>query len=498
MSLFKQLQTRTNITPKAIALQFEGQKLSYEDLALSASLLAKGLSEQGIKKGDVVALMLPNRLEFIQSYFAIQKLGAVVLPINLLLEASEIEYILKDSSAKALIFAKPFYEKIASLSLTKIILTEEAPPEGSLHFMSLFSSQQDLPPLKIQDQEMAALLYTSGTTGKPKGVMLSHRNLLHMSSMLNKAFGLGEGLKSLLVLPLFHIFALSVMHAKIEAGMTIVLQQKFEPAKVLQTLIEEEINIFCGVPTMYAALVHALQDSVLNPPHSLQGCFCGGAPLTLELEKSFEKAFGIKIAEGYGLTEAAGVAAFNLDYDHIKTGSIGLAVPGNQMKVVDEKGQELPQNQVGEIIIKGDNIMMGYLNQPEATAEVLKESWYYTGDLAFQDEDGYFTIVDRKKDMIIVGGENVYPKEVEEVLYQYPGVLEAAVVGIAHETMGEVPKAYVVLAKDQKVSAEDIINFLSKRLAKFKVPRTIEFRKSLPKNATGKILKRELKSPTSH
>ena len=476
------------------------QTMTYAQVDQAAARLAAGLAEQGIGRGDVVALLIPNIPPYLISFFALQKLGAIVLPLNLLLRPAEVAYILNDSGAKmviALDMMLPLVDGARSKvsRVEKFVVIGANVPDWAIAYQSMAGGDPAaLPAMSIDENEICTLMYTSGTTGAPKGAMISHKNFIHQGKMMQGIFDLTESDRSLLVLPMFHIFGLAVVTmGALVSGSALVLQEKFDPDAVLRELVTKEVTMMYAVPTMYIALLQQAEGGGYELPKTLRACLCGAAPLPVETCRHFEKAFNTVIVEGYGLTEATGATCVNPWNGQVKVGSIGPVIPGNDMKIVDPDAQELPPGEIGEIVIRGDNIMKGYLNKPEATAESIRDGWFFTGDLATMDEDGYFTIMDRKKDLIIVGGENVYPREVEEAIYQFPGVLEAVVVKMPHPKMVEVPRAVIVLKPGAEASEEDVIAFLGERLAKFKIPRTIEFRPELPKSGTGKILRRVLR-----
>lgn len=476
------------------------QEMTWGQMDGAASKLAAGLAEQGIGKGDVVALLIPNIPPYLISYFAIQKLGAVVLPINLLLKPNEVSYILNDSGAKMVVALDMMIPLVDAArkdtpDLEKVVVIGAEVPEWGISYAEVAAGDPSgLTEPAINGDDTCTLMYTSGTTGAPKGAMITHSNFVHMGKMMQGGFDLTENDRLLLVLPLFHIFGLAVVTmGSLASGAAVVLQEKFDPDAVLRELVTKEITMCYAVPTMYIALLQQAEQGNYELPKTLRACLCGAAPLPVETVRHFEKTFNTVIVEGYGLTEAAGATSVNPWNGKVKIGNIGPSIPGNVMKIVDTEGKELPPGEIGEIIIQGDNIMKGYLNKPEATAETIRDGWLYTGDMATMDEDGYFTIMDRKKDLIIVGGENVYPREVEEAIYEFPGVLEAVVVSMPHPKMVEVPRAAIVMKPGYDAKVEDIITFLEERLAKFKVPRTIEFRDELPKSGSGKLLRRMIR-----
>jgi long-chain acyl-CoA synthetase len=347
----------------------------------------------------------------------------------------------------------------------------------------------------VEDDDTAVILYTSGTTGQPKGAELTHANLKRNAEESASLFNLAETAVVLGALPLFHSFGQTCgMNATISRGGCLSLIPRFDPAKALEIIARDKVQVFEGVPTMYGAMLH-LPEREQYDTSSLELCASGGAALPVELLKGFDEAFDCKVLEGYGLSETSPVASFNHPDKERKPGSIGTPINGVQMKVVDEDDNDLPVGEVGEIVIKGHNVMKGYWNRADATEEVMRGGWFHTGDMAKVDEDGYFFIVDRKKDMIIRGGYNVYPREVEEVLYEHPAVREAAVVAVPHDELGEEVGAAVVVKDGQSLSAEELQAYVKENVAAYKYPRAIWFVDELPKGPTGKILKREIEVP---
>jgi long-chain acyl-CoA synthetase len=341
------------------------------------------------------------------------------------------------------------------------------------------------------------VLYTSGTTGQPKGAELTHENLRRNAEAARGLFGLGSDAVTLGALPLFHSFGQTCgLNATIGGGGMLTLIPRFDPGQALEIIQRDHVNVFQGVPTMYGAMLHCPGRADYDTS-SLEVCASGGSAMPVELMRGFEDAFGCKVLEGYGLSESSPVASFNHPDRERKPGSIGTPIEGVEMKVVDEDGSEVPQGDVGEIVIRGHNIMKGYWNRPDATEETIRDGWLHTGDLGNVDEEGYFFIVDRKKDMIIRGGYNVYPREIEEVLYEHPGVREAAVVAIPHDEYGEEVGAAVALKDGAEVSAEELRDFVKEQVAAYKYPRQIWFVDDLPKGPTGKILKREIERPSA-
>ena len=495
MNLNENLKNSASRFPNRTAYTFLNQSKTYAELDKLVDSAASGLSAAGITKGDRVALMLGNCPEFVIAYFGILRAGAVVVPINSAYTTGEISYILSNSQAKALIAhssleatISPLREKLENLKM--VIYTDSIESEWS--WESLIHDQiEKLESPSIGEEDLAVILYTSGTTGKPKGAMLSHRNLASNTASMSQLTEFTEEDRVIAVLPMFHVFCIATcINIPIACGASIVIVPKFSPTEVINTIRRENATIFAGVPTMFSFLLQ-VPGAKAEDFSSIRACFSGGASIPVELLHRFEEKYKVHVLEGYGLSETAPVTAFNPLRGTRKTGSVGIDIPDVKNKVVEPDGIEVPRGEIGELIVKGPNVMLGYLGMPEATASALKDGWFYTGDLARMDEEGYIYIVDRKKDMILVGGYNVYPREVEEVLYQHPAIVETAVVGIPDTEYGEIVKAFVV-TNDEGITMEEILYFCQDKLAKYKLPKQVEFMKELPKNSTGKILRRAL------
>ena len=475
------------------AVRLDGLVLSYAQLHDAAGRLTSLLKSLGVSAGDRVAAMLPNVPAFPIVFFGALGAGAVVVPMNPLLKSREIAYYLSDSGAKVLFaWHSAAGEAAKGAAETGAQIIEV--PESAL--ATLLAGQVPAEIAVAAAGDDAVILYTSGTTGQPKGAELTHANL-YRNAELTAVTLLQNGPDDVVMgcLPLFHVFGLTCgLNAALFAGSSLTLLPRFDPGQALQIIGRDKVTIFEGVPTMYAAMLHH-PDSAKADVSSLRVCVSGGAALPVKILRGFEEMFHCVILEGYGLSETSPVASFNHPDQVRKPGSIGVPIAGVRMRVVDADGTDLPAGVVGEIVIAGHNIMKGYWRKPEATAEAITDGWFRTGDLARVDEDGYFYIVDRKKDMIIRGGFNVYPREVEEVLYEHPAVAEAAVVGIPHDELGEEIGAAVRLKPDETVTAEELIAFTRDRIAPYKYPRHIWLVPALPKGPTGKILRREVQSP---
>ena len=484
------------------AIIFGEQRLSYAQTNGLIERVADALAARGIARGDRVALMVPNIPQFVVAYYAVLRLGAVVVPLNLLYKAEEVGYILNGSAARAVIVFELFYPQIAagiaaapSVRHT-IFIGQSAAPEGTTGWAALLGGGD--PPREratVAPSDLAVICYTSGTTGRPKGAMLTHRNFIANCEQLEALpkFAAGPDDITLLVLPLFHIYGMNVgMNAGLRAGGALALVPRFEPVPVLEAIQGLRATIFLGAPPMYIAWVNtpSLGEYDLS---SLRSVSSGAAALPREVLNRFGELSGVEIMEGYGLTETSPVSHSNAAAPHIKPGTIGLPIPGVEARVVDEHDHDVPQGQEGEILLRGENVMIGYWGREEDSAEALRGGWFHTGDIGTVDEDGYYTIVDRKKDMINAGGFKVWPREVEEILYAHPAVREAAVVAIPDPYAGERPLAYVALKDGQAASAEELIAYCKGCLASFKAPTRIEFRDELPKLPTGKVLRRVLR-----
>jgi long-chain acyl-CoA synthetase len=488
--------------PDRPAILFGDAVITYGDLWRRVRRLALALRRRGAGPGRRVALLLPNAPDTITAYFGTVAAGATVVPANPLLKPAELSYIWGDSDVSIVIVAAPLLpgarEALASLGGTRTLVAvgerSAVPPEvATLAELVDEGPDEPLAASGASENDPAVCLYTSGTTGKPKGALLSHHNLLVNCRQVTNALSMTPDDNMLGVLPLFHSFGSTVcQNTPLFGGARLTLVESFHPMRVLEVIERARPTVLPGVPAMYAAI---LQIPAERKPDlsSLRACFSGGAPMPLTVMEAFEKRFGAPILEGDGPTECSPVTAVNPLGGVRKCGTIGLPIEGVEMKIVDDNDRELPDGEVGEIVVRGENVMLGYLNQPEATAEALRGGWYHTGDLGTRDSDGYFSIVDRKKDMLIVGGINVYPREVEEILYSHPAVADAAVIGAPDALRGEVPLAVVALKAGASAAAAELTSFCRERLANFKVPRKVIFRESLPRSATGKILKRLLR-----
>lgn len=479
--------------PNSIAIKFKGNSITYEQLDKTVSQYSSLLLKLGVKDEERVLLSCPNSPEFIYSYFGVVKNGAIIVPMNLQLTIDEIAYLVNDSGASFMIMhpailrtIKHSKESLQELLNIKIIVLnhefQRTISEISVEVVEDF----------IDENAVSTLLYTSGTTGKPKAAMLTHKNLVKNAEQSRIAFGGTVNDNYLCVLPMFHVFGFTVCVLNpLWSGATVTILEKFHPKEVIYSFLNDEVTVFAGVPTMYVLLLEACKNTVTFP--KLRLAISGGAALPVEVLRQAKDILKLPVVEGYGLTEASPVVSFNPLDGIQKAGSIGLPLSGVECKIVGDSDMELPAGDVGELITLGDNVMLGYFKKEKETEEALKNGWLHTGDLAKKDEDGYIYIVDRKKDLIIAGGLNVYPREVEEVIYQYSKVKEAAVVGIADKLRGESVKAFIVLKDNEECTTKELLGYLKEHLAGYKIPRKIEFVSELPKNSSGKILKRMLK-----
>ncbi|MBV9208710.1 MAG: long-chain fatty acid--CoA ligase [Actinobacteria bacterium] len=507
------LEDSARNVPDRVAVACGPTRLTYAELDAKASQVAGALAARGIGPGDRVALSCPNLPYFPVVYYGILKAGATVVPLNILLTEREIAYHLDDSAAKAYFC----YEGTADLAVGRagraafdrarsceyfVLLTADPgaiSPSPDTETLAEFTHGQSaaFAAAATSETDTAVILYTSGTTGQPKGAELTHSGVVHNALLANRLFGLHPHDVHLLVLPLFHSFGQIVqMNAGFAARATIVLLPRFDAATVLELMQAEQVTFFAGVPTMYHALLNCEETGrfdIDKVAATMRIAVSGGAALPVELMRRFEERFAVPILEGYGLSETSPVATFNRTDRPRRPGSIGLPVWGVEVRIVRDDGSQADVGEPGEIAIRGHNVMKGYFRRPEATAGAIDAvGWFRTGDIGTRDADGYLYVVDRKKDMIIRGGFNVYPRELEEVLLTHPEVSLAAVVGVPHPSHGEEVKAFVVRAPGAELTEAGLIAWCRQNMAAYKYPRLVEFRDTLPMTATGKILKREL------
>jgi long-chain acyl-CoA synthetase len=480
--------------PERPALRLGSAVTSYADFDAAAASVAGLLLERGLKPGDRVGVMLPNVPEFALVYYGVLRAGGVVVPMNVLLKQREVAFYLGDSGAR-LIFAwhellDDAQEGAADVGAECVAVEPEA-------FRRVLSGTERAD--EIVDRaaaDTAVILYTSGTTGKPKGAQLTHSNLAINADVSKQLFALGPDDVILGALPLFHAFGQTCgLNAAVSSGASLALIPRFDAARALAVVEDDGVTVFEGVPTMYAALLHHPERERFDM-RTLRVCVSGGAALAVELLRGFERAFGCVILEGYGLSETSPVACFNHPDRPRKPGSIGTPIEGVEMRLVDDHREPAPPGEVGEIAIRGHNVMKGYWDRPEATADAIDaDGWFYSGDIGRTDGDGYFFIVDRKKELIIRGGYNVYPREIEEILYEHPAVREVAVIGVPHDELGEEVGAAVALKPGSEATESELRDYVKANIAAYKYPRQVWFVEELPKGPTGKILKRAIDAP---
>lgn len=514
--------------PNKVAIHFMGKEISYKELYQDSLKFAGYLQGLGLEKGDRVAIMLPNCPQSVISYYGILFAGGIVVQTNPLYVERELQYQMLDSGAKMIVTMDILYPRVMKVmsqtDLEHIIVTAikdflpfpknliypfiqkkqygfsvQVKHEGNQHLLTeiLKQSQRTLKELEFDfEEDLALLQYTGGTTGFPKGVMLTHKNLVSNASMCEAwLYKCKKGEEIVLgFLPFFHVYGMTtVLILSVMQGNKMVLLPKFDMETALKTIQKQRPTLFPGAPTMYIGLLNH-PDLHKYDLSSIDSCISGSAPLPVEVQQKFEEVTGGKLVEGYGLTESSPVTHANFLWDRPRVkGSIGVPWPDTEAGVFSiETGERVPEGEIGEICVKGPQVMKGYWNRPEETAQTLRDGWLLTGDLGYMDEDGYFYVVDRKKDMIIAGGYNIYPREVEEVLYEHPDVVEVVAAGVPDPYRGETVKAYVVLKEGSTITEKDLNDFARKSLAAYKAPRLYEFRKELPKTAVGKILRRTL------
>ena len=482
-----------------LSLIYEGKEMTNVEMIRASRRLARTLKDLGVNQGDRVILQMPNCPEVLQSFGAIWRIGAVVVPVNYLVGEEKTAYIYQDSGAKVVISSSAFLPKIRAAKakapgLETVILIDPEVPQGFLSYPHLVEKKPEaMEVVDMDDDELAALIYTAGTTGWPKGVMHTHLSLYENARMGFETVPLPDGLVSVFVLPLCHSYGIASMNQGLfRRRGRVILLNSFSVEAIFVAIEKYRADSLAGVPTMYVYML-LFPEPKKYDLISMKYWFSGSAPLALETFNRFKEVFGFEIIEGWGLTEAGANNAANPLEGVKKVGSIGLPMKGMEMRVVDNKGNPLPARKEGEIVIRGPMLMKGYWNKPEETAEVLRGGWLYTGDVGYVDDDGYFWITDRKKDLIIKAGENISPRTIEEVLFGHPKVSEAAVIGTKDELYGEDIKAFVVLKPGQEATAEEIIEYCRGKLTNFLLPKEVAFLNALPKNLVGKVLKKELR-----
>jgi long-chain acyl-CoA synthetase len=496
MNLASHLQRTARDLGSKTALLMGDAGMTYQELDEASGRIASQVGTFGVRPGDRVGIMLGNTPDFAVVYYGVLRAGGVVVPMNPLLKAREVAYHLADAGATVLFVAQTFAAEAHAGAADGGVRVVEV---GSSFLTDLATYPATATVVDRDDHETAVILYTSGTTGTPKGAELTHANL-GRNAAISAASILALEPDDVVFggLPLFHSFGQTgTLNAAVRTGASVSMLPRFEPAKALATMAAHGVTVFCGVPTMYTALIAAFEGSGYDPT-LLRRCISGGAALPVEVLHTFETTFGCPVLEGYGLSETSPVASFNHVHIGRKPGSIGTPIEGVQLRVLDAEGFDVAPGEAGEIAIKGHNVMKGYWRRPDATEAAVVDGWFRTGDIGRMDEDGFYFIVDRKKDLIIRGGYNVYPREIEEVLYEHPAVAEAAVVGVPHDSLGEEVAAAVVLKPGADRTAETAVvirEFVKGQVAAYKYPRQIHIVDALPKGSTGKILKREIVLP---
>jgi long-chain acyl-CoA synthetase len=478
-------------------IRFYDEDVTYRDMDERSTRIAAGLYRLGVRKGDRVCILMDNSPEFYYAYFGIIRLGAIAGPVNCWWQTKEIQYLLNDSGAVAL-FVDAVYQghldkmKGQTPALKHII---KRGAEGAvLSYEAILAEKIAAPDEPIDLEDVSTIVYTSGTTGNPKGVLLTHRNILANSWQAGKLANISENDVVMCFLPLFHVNGLVITGTSpIYAGAQIILRKGFSASEFWECVARYRVSIFSGVPTIYQILLNTPGSENVDVS-SLRYGVCGAAPMPVETINQFEKMFKMIIIEGYGLTEGTAGAIANPIDGVRKIGSIGIPFADTEIKLFDENDKEVPQGDIGEICIRGANVMKGYFNKPEETAQTLRGGWLHTGDMAYKDEDNYLYIVDRKKEMIIRGGENIYPKELEAIMFTHPKVMEVAVIGAPDEIYGGEVMACVVLKPGETMTIEEFREWCKENMASYKVPKYVEFRESLPKNILGKVLKKELRN----
>jgi long-chain acyl-CoA synthetase len=493
------LTQRVKATPDKVFLFSEAdqRRFTYSEFEAAVKRVARMLAAKGIRKGDVVSLLLPNSAEYIIAYFACWELGALAGPVNGHLKAQEIEYVVSNSEAKLMLVNSEFLSKVETIPVAVRVFdsVSEVGEEFSEQEKDELVAQDELvAPDKLVAQDEAIIIYTSGTTGRPKGCLLTHGNIIANARQISEWLGFNENDRLLTMMPLFHMNAVSVTTmSALYAGGSTVVSQKFSASRFWQIISEYQITSFGSVATMLSMLLSTYPDGVPAglKTDQLRFAMCGSAPVPAEILRRFEETFSCLVVEGYGLSESTCRSTFNPPDERRRPGSCGLPI-GNEMRVVDEDDREVPDGELGEIVLRGENILKGYFKNEAATETAFRNGWFHTGDIGYRDADGFYFIVDRKSDMIIRGGENIYPREIDEVLYQHPQIAAAAVIGIPDDLYGEEVAAVVVPKPEAQISEQEVIEFCKARLADYKCPKTVRFVDDIPKGPTGKLLKREL------
>lgn len=490
------LTNRAGLNPDREAIVCEGVRQTWSEANAEANRLAHAMKRLGVEHGDRVALLALNEPEYLSMFYGLAKIGAVLVPINYRIAPPEMQYILEDCGAKVLVFGPEYVETVDSfrndIPADKLVALGDSPPDWALSYRELTGSEPtDEPGLEGGDDDVLSILYTSGTTGRPKGAMLTHRNYsVGTTNILATVGDLGE--TALLVLPLFHIGGLANVPLGPQANIRCVLLKSLDPKRFLELIEEEKVNVFGSVPVLLQIL-KMVPNWEQYDWSSVKMVFVYAAPLPVVLLEEYAAA-GIEVRNLYGLTESCGMGTV-IDGEHslLKAGSCGLPEFLSEIKLVDDAGKEVGPEELGEILIRGDFVMKGYWNKPDATAESIRDGWLHTGDIGRRDSDGFLYIMDRKKDMIISGGENIYPAEIEDLLMRHPRIQDAGVIGYPDELWGEAVKAVVVVAPGETLTEEEVIDYTKGKIGKFKIPKSVVFAEALPRTPTGKILKRELR-----
>lgn len=485
--------------PDKPALIFQDQPVKFSELDREIDRAAAGIAALGVRKGDRVAVLVNNIPHFVYAYMGLMRAGAVMVPLNTMSTADEVSHVLADAEARVVVAAEAYVRTVEGLRdtlpmLEHVVVAGEA-PVGAMTWEQMLGGGSEVPDVTSAPDDLACLPYTSGTTGRPKGAMLTHGNLLANLDQMSQVplLRITESDVILLTLPLFHIYALNViLGLSLREGATAVLQERFDPVASMDSVEKHGVTVLFGAPPMFVAWLSTpgIEERDLS---MVRVAVSGAAPLPGPVLEEFQRRLGVAIWEGYGLTETAPAVTSNAMGDVPKPGSIGRPLPGIELRLVDEDGHDVVDGDPGEIVVRGPNVFKGYWRRADETEASISDGWLHTGDIAYADEDGYLYIVDRKKDLIIVSGFNVYPREVEEALYRHPKVAEAAVVGIPHPYTGEAVKAYVVMRPGERASEEDIIEFCKRHIARFKCPEVVSFVHELPHTQTGKVLRRALR-----
>ena len=492
MNIAQNLEIAAVNYPDTSAVIFEETAYSYSDVNERANRYTHALASRGVRFGDRVALLLPNVPHFIFAYFGVQKLGAVAVSINARLKPDEVKFILADSGAVAVITSTELLDNVPSEHRSNLVVVGQEPHNSAAADIDLMATSPEYTSRTVAADVPCAILYTSGTTGAPKGAVLSHGNVDSNVAAAIHHCGLRHGDRMLVFVPLFHCFGQNaIMNCAVACGATLVLHRQFIPSEILASVAQNRVTHFYGVPTTYIWLLNAGVAS--SDLAGVRYFFSAAAKLPLEIAQQWRDLFSRPIHEGYGLTETSPFSSYNHE-SHYRLGSVGTPIRHVEMQVWDEHDQELPAGVPGEIVIRGRNVMLGYWKRHEETSAAMRGGWFHSGDIGYVDEDGYFYITDRLKDMINVSGMKVYPAEVENVLYQHAAVHEAAVYGVPDDLLGEAVWATVVIKPGYVVTAEELLAFCNERIATFKVPRVVRFDETIPKNPTGKVLKRVLVS----